>query len=251
MSAAKAETPAPFSRAMVLAAGLGTRMRPLTNDRPKPLVEVAGKPLIDYTLDRLAAAGVAEAVVNVHYFADMMEAHLTGRARPRIIVSDERAELLDTGGGFRQARPLLGEAAAFYANTDAVLLDGPHDSLQRMKAMWRDGAMDALLLLAPLEAASGYDGAGDFYLGVGDRLERRGRRERAPFVWTGVQILHPRVLDAAPASGAFSTNLLWDAAIASGRAYGVLHDGGWMHVGSPDGLKEAERRLDRFKRKCA
>ncbi|MEL7028328.1 MAG: nucleotidyltransferase family protein [Pseudomonadota bacterium] len=240
----------PFSRAMVLAAGLGTRMRPLTDDRPKPLVNVDGKALIDYALDRLAAAGVEEAVVNVHYYADMMEAHLVRRSEPRIIVSDERAELLDTGGGLKQAAPLLGSAPVFYTNTDAILLDGAQDPLVRMKSAWRDGAMDALLLLAPLAAASGYDGPGDFYLGVGDRLERRGDRTSAPYVWTGLQILHPRVLQDAP-EGAFSTNLLWDKAIAAGRAFGLAHDGGWMHVGSPAGLKEAERRLDRLKRKCA
>ncbi|MEM9726818.1 MAG: nucleotidyltransferase family protein [Pseudomonadota bacterium] len=241
----------PFSRAMVLAAGLGQRMRPLTNDRPKPMIRVAGRPLIDYALDRLAQGGVAEAIVNVHYFADMLEAHLADRrAAPRIVISDERERLLDTGGGLLKAAPLLGDAPVFYCNTDAILVDGRVDPLRAMQAAWRDDAMDALLLVAPLRIASGYGGAGDFDLDADGRLVRRGTRPAAPYVWTGVQIMHPRLLKDAP-PGAFSTNLLWDKAIAAGRAFGLIHDGLWMHVGSPDGLEEAERRLDQLKRRCA
>ncbi|MBI1364414.1 MAG: NTP transferase domain-containing protein [Alphaproteobacteria bacterium] len=227
---------------MVLAAGLGTRMRPLTDDRPKPLIEVAGKPLVDYALDRFAAAGVERAVVNVHAFADMMEAHLQTRRAPEIIISDERALLLETGGGLNKARRALGEAPVYSTNTDAILLDDPGgEACARLAARWNDEEMDALLLLAPAERASGYAGAGDFELGENGRLAWR-KGATAPFVFTGLQIISPRLLDGAP-EGPFSMRLLWDKAAAAGRLCGLEHLGFWMHVGDPEGLRIAEARL--------
>lgn len=228
--------------AMVLAAGLGTRMRPLTDDRPKPLIEVGGKALIDWTLDRFADAGVASAVVNVHYFADMMEAHLKDRTRPAVAISDERARLLETGGGLKRARALLGDGPVFCANTDAILLDGPGaEPCARLAQAFDPARMDALLLLVPFGAASGYDGRGDFDLYADGRLAPRAGA-RAPYVFTGLQIISLDLLDGAP-DGPFSTRLLWDRAAAKGRFRGVVHDGAWMHVGDPQGLAEAERRL--------
>lgn len=233
---------------MVLAAGLGTRMRPLTNDRPKPLIEVAGKPLIDYALDRFARAGVARAVVNVHYRADMMEAHLKARvaggAGPEIRVSDERDLLMETGGGLAKARALLGEAPVYSVNTDAILVDGPsadpaHEPCARLAAAWDDAEMDALLLLVPRERASGFDGRGDFRLSAAGELAWRDG-DTAPYVFTGLQIIRPSLLDGMPVGEPFSTKLLWDKAHAAGRFRAVVHDGAWMHVGDPDGLAEAE-----------
>lgn len=228
--------------AMVLAAGLGLRMRPLTDDRPKPLVKVAGKTLIDWTLDRFASAGVSRAVVNVHYFADMMEAHLAGRREPHILISNERALLMETGGGLAQARTLLGADPIFCTNTDAILIDGAGlEPCARLASAWDPTKMDALLLLAPMEAASGYDGAGDFDIDASGRLSWR-TASSAAYVYTGLQIISPSLLDDAPI-GPFSARLLWDKAAAKGRFRGVIHDGPWMHVGDPAGLAEAERRL--------
>ncbi len=228
--------------AMVLAAGLGTRMRPLTDDRPKPLVDVAGRKLIDWTLDRFAAAGVERAVVNVHYFADMMEAHLAGRRAPEVAISDERPLLLETGGGLKHARALLGASPVFCTNTDAILVDGPGaEPCARLARNWDADRMDALLLLVPKEAASGYDGAGDFDLRTDGQLAWRSGAS-AGYIYTGLQIISLDLLDGTP-EGPFSTRLLWDKAAAKGRFRGVVHDGAWMHVGDPAGLAEAERRL--------
>ncbi|MFQ5564226.1 MAG: nucleotidyltransferase family protein [Parvularculaceae bacterium] len=227
---------------MVLAAGLGLRMRPLSDARPKPLIEVAGKPLIDYALDRFADAGVSRAVVNVHHLADMMEAHLSSRTAPEILISDERALLLETGGGLKKARRLLGDAPFYCTNTDAILIDAPgRETCAALAETWDGSRMDALLLLTPLKTASGYAGAGDFTLDADGRLEFR-REGRAPYVFTGLQILSPSLLAGAP-DGPFSTRLLWDRALAAGRLYGVVHEGTWMHVGDPQGLKDAEARL--------
>lgn len=228
---------------MVLAAGLGTRMRPLTDNVPKPLIKVAGKPLIDWTLDRFADAGVARAVVNVHYRADQMEAHLAGRTRPEIAISDERALLLETGGGLKKARPLLGEAPVFCANTDAILVDAGVEPCAALAWEWRDEAMDALLLLVPIEKTSGYDGPGDFDLDGARPVWRRG--SRAAFVFTGLQIIRPRLLDGAP-EGPFSTRILWEKAQASGRMRAIVHDAPWMHVGDPEGLALAETFFDKM-----
>jgi len=226
--------------AMVLAAGLGTRMRPLTNARPKPLISVAGKPLIDHTLDRFAEAGVVRAVVNVHYLADQMEAHLARRARPEIVISDERDLLLETGGGLKKAAPHLGPDPIYCANTDAILIDAAgEEACARLAAHFDPAQMDALLLLVEPDAASGYDGKGDFDLGAEGRLKWR-EREHADYVFTGLQIISPHLFEDAP-EGPFSTRLFWDKAAAAGRFHGLVHRGRWMHVGDPKGLADAER----------
>lgn len=227
--------------AMVLAAGLGKRMRPLTDDLPKPLVEVAGKPLIDYALDRFAAAGVKRAIVNVHYFADMMEAHVAARSAPEILISDERALLLETGGGLKKAAPLLGRDPFFCTNTDAILVDQEGEACARLAEAFDAETMDALLLLVRREAASGYEGAGDFELSADGRIAFRSG-ETAPYVFTGLQILSPSLLEDAP-QVPFSTRLLWDKALKAGRLFGAVHSGFWMHVGDFEGLKAAEARL--------
>jgi len=228
-------------KAMILAAGLGERMRPLTNDLPKPLIPVAGQPLIDSILDRLTAVAVSEVVVNLHHLGEKLERHLTSRARPRIAFSRE-AVRLETGGGVRQALPLLGADPFYVINGDVCWLDGVIPALDRLAAAWRDEAMDALLLLQPTATAFGYDGRGDFLLDSWGRARRRGEREVAPFVFAGVQILHPRLFDGTP-EGAFSLNLVYDKAAADGRLYGVRHDGEWFHIGTPQGLRHVEEAL--------
>ncbi|MEL6365626.1 MAG: nucleotidyltransferase family protein [Pseudomonadota bacterium] len=229
--------------AMVLAAGLGTRMRPLTEDRPKPLIEVAGRALLDHALDELAASGVRRAVVNVHYLADMTEAHVAARSDLDILISDERNELMETGGGLAKARPLLGDGPVLCTNTDQVFVSTPEERpAARLKAAFDADSMDALLLLQRREETSGYDGPGDFDLDDKNRLVRRGEAASAPYVFTGVQIIDTRLLDGAPA-GPFSTNVLWNKALERGRLFGIVHEGAWMHVGSPAGLKDAEARL--------
>jgi MurNAc alpha-1-phosphate uridylyltransferase len=233
----------PPATAMVLAAGLGTRMRPITERLPKPLVAVAGRPLIDHVLDRLAAAGVRDAVVNVHYLADQIEAHLSGRQVPRISISDERGELLDTGGGIARALPLLGPRPFYLANTDSLWIEGARPLLARLAEAWRDDRMDGLLVVAPTVAASGYGGTGDFLLDTAGRLTRRPERTTAPFAYTGAAILSPRLFDDAP-EGRFSLNLLFDRAIAAGRLYGLRLDGLWMHVGTPSAIAEAETMIE-------
>ncbi len=229
-------------QAMVLAAGLGTRMAPLTDATPKPLLKVAGKALIDHALDRFAGAGVEEAVVNVHYLADQVERHVADRAAPRIMISDERGELLETGGGLKKALRHFGDAPIFCTNTDAILIDGggaePCDVLRRT---WDDSDMDALLLLAPIDRASGYEGAGDFTCDADGRIAFRAGSQ-APFVFTGLQIISPELIEKGP-DGAFSTKLLWDLAASKGRLFGAIHAGDWLHVGDPAGLEAAEARL--------
>lgn len=227
---------------MVLAAGLGTRMAPLTDHKPKPLIEVAGKALIDYALDRFAMAGVDEAIVNVHYLADQVERHVAERRAPRIKISDERDALLETGGGLKKARSFFGDAPIFCTNTDAILLDGDgSEPCAQLQNSWADDAMDALLLLAPIERASGYDGAGDFSRHEDGQIGFRDGSS-APYVFTGLQLIAPRLIDEGP-DGAFSTKLLWDRAASRGRLFGVVHAGDWLHVGDPAGLAIAERRL--------
>jgi MurNAc alpha-1-phosphate uridylyltransferase len=231
--------------AFVLAAGLGQRMRPLTDDRPKPMVALAGRPLVDHVLDRLAAAGIERAVVNVHYRADVLLAHLAQRTKPRIVVSDERDALLDTGGGVAKALPLIGPDPFLVHNSDTVWLEpaGPGlSNLDRLIEAWDPRLMDGLLLLARRDSSIGYDGAGDFVLSTDGRLSRRSRGEEVPFVFAGVSIAHPRLLEGMPA-GAFSLNLPWDRAIAAGRLHGVAMQGLWMHVGTPAALYEAEQRV--------
>ena len=228
--------------AMVLAAGLGTRMRHLTAERPKPLVPVAGVTLLDRVLDRMAASGIERAVVNVHYKAGMIEAALAKRTRPRIEISDERDVLLETGGGVRRALPRLGDAPFLIQNADCFWIDGIGDNIARLRQAWRDDAMDALLLLTGSANAIGYDGRGDFNMDAAGRLTRRASNRDAPFVFCGASIAHPRLFKDTP-EGAFSMNLVWDRAIAAGRLHGVRMDGVWMHVGTPEARAEAERRL--------
>jgi MurNAc alpha-1-phosphate uridylyltransferase len=226
--------------AMVLAAGLGTRLRPITDRVPKPLVSVAGRSLIDRALDRLAAAGVRRAVVNLHYKADMIARHLGGRSDIEIVFSPEDS-LLDTGGGVARALPLLDERF-FVANSDIVWRDGKDAALGRLARAFDEERHDALLLLQRTTSAVGYDGPGDFILDQLGILRRRREHEVAPHLFAGVQILHRRLFDGAPA-GAFSMNLLWDRAIAAGRCAGLVHDGDWFHVGTPSGLAAAEAQL--------
>jgi MurNAc alpha-1-phosphate uridylyltransferase len=231
---------------MVLAAGLGTRMRPHTDNIPKPLVPVAGKALIDYALDRFAAAGVKRAVVNVHYLADRIEAHLAARAAPEIIVSDERGLLLETGGGLKKARVHFGAGPLFCTNTDAIMIDSDgQEACAQLAAAWDASAMDALLLLVPIERASGYDGRGDFDRSADGRIALRSK-ETAPFVFTGLQILAAPLIDEGP-EGPFSTRILWDAAAARGRLFGAVYGGDWLHVGDLAGLAAAEVRLAKSK----
>lgn len=227
--------------AMVLAAGLGTRMRPLTDDRPKALVEVGGRALIDHVLDRLAGAGTETAVVNVHWFANRLEAHLAGRTRPRIVISDEREALLETGGGLRKAAPLLGLDPVFVANIDSVWTDRG-DALAELAALWDPERMDAALLLARREGAIGFDGDGDFFLGKDGRLAFRGEASSAPYAYMGVHITRPDYASDGP-EGAFSLSGLWRRSAAAGRLYGCVLDGDWMHVGDPVARDQAEARL--------
>ena len=228
--------------AMVLAAGLGTRMRPAANGLPKPLVPLGGRALIDHVLDRVADAGVPRAVVNVHYCADQVASHLARRARPEIVISDETDLILDTGGGVRKALPHLGDAAFLVHNSDSVWIEKGAPNLARLFAGWDDRAMDCLMLLAPVETSLGYAGKGDFSLTGRGEIVRRGTAGHADYVFTGASLMHPRLFADSP-SGAFSLNLLWDRAIAAHRIFGLTLDGVWMHVGDPAALDQAEKRL--------
>lgn len=230
--------------AMVMAAGLGKRMRPLTVTRPKPLVEVAGKTLLDHTMDHLREAGIKRAVVNVHYLADQVEAHLKARAGDiDVLISDERAQLMETGGGIVQAREMLGDKPFFTVNSDTLWVDGPITSLHALAAAWDDEKMDALLLLVPLARAYSHKGQGDFRLDpLGRITERRKPARLAPFVYAGAQILSPRVIKDWP-EGPFSTNLFWNRAMEAGRLWGAVHQGLWFDVGTPGAVKEAEEIL--------
>ena len=225
-------------RGMVLAAGLGLRMRPITDNLPKPLVPVLDRTLLDRALDRLEEAGIREAVVNVHHLGEMIERHLSKRRTPKITLSVEKTRL-ETGGGVAKALPLLGDAPFVVANGDVLWLDGPSPTLERLAAAWDDDRMDALLLLHPTVEAFGYRGDGDFLIDPEGRLVRRPEREVAPYLFAGVQILHPRLFGDQP-TGSFSLNLLYDRAIERGRLFGVLHDGKWFHVGTPEDLAVAE-----------
>jgi MurNAc alpha-1-phosphate uridylyltransferase len=231
-----------LSRAFVLAAGKGERMRPLTKTVPKPLVPLGGKPLIDHVLDRLADAGITQAIVNVHYLADQIEKHLAGRKTPKITISDERDALLDTGGGIVRALPKLGAAPFLIHNSDSVWIEGLGSNLSRLIEAWDAAIMDSLMLVAPGAASIGYDGPGDFNMDATGRLTRQAGPRLAPFVFAGVSIAHPRLFNGAP-QGRFSINTLWDRAIGAGRLYGLRLEGIWMHVGTPGALAEAEAAL--------
>ena len=230
------------TRAMIMGAGLGSRMRPLTDDRPKPLVTVAGKALIDHSIDRLAAAGVTRIVVNVHYKAEMLRAHLARRRDVEIVISDETEKLLDTGGGVVKAMPHFGGEPFFIVNSDSIWAEGSTPALPAMQAEWNAATMDGLLLLADVETALGYDSEGDFVLDADGHIGRARDSDRQPWAYPGVQIVHPRLFADAP-DGAFSTNIVWDRAIASGRLFGMVLDGVWLHVGTPQARDEAQTYL--------
>jgi len=229
--------------AMVMAAGLGKRMRPLTATRPKPLIEVNGKALIDHVFDRLRAAGISKAVVNVHYLADALEAHLKARAEGiGLKISDERKLLLETGGGLVQALPMIDCDPFFAINSDNYWLDGPSDTLRLLAAQWDGERMDALLLLVPHAGACNHRGLGDFHMDRFGRLQRRGRSKVAPYVYTGIQMVSKRLLRDAP-EGPFSTNILWNRAIEEGRCFGAVHQGLWFDVGTPASVQATEAAL--------
>jgi len=234
--------PAMPRHAMVLAAGRGERMRPLTDRIPKPMVRVAGKPLIDHVLDRLADTGVEHAVVNVHYLADLLERHVTKRDAPRITISDERKALLDTGGGVVKALASLGREPFFHLNSDTLWIDGATPNLARLAAAFDPADMDALLLLAPTATSIGYSGRGDFAMDAAGRLRRRAEREVAPFVYAGAALLAPALFADAP-SGAFSLTRLFDRAAETGRLHGLRLEGVWMHVGTPEAIEQAEAAI--------
>jgi MurNAc alpha-1-phosphate uridylyltransferase len=228
--------------AMVLAAGLGVRMKPLTDDRPKALVEVADKALIDHVLDRLEGAGVETAVVNVHAFADRLEAHLAHRKHPRIVISDERAQLLETGGGLKKARPLLGDGPVLVANIDSIWIDDEAPPFGPMAHLWDSAKMDVLLLLARMDRSIGFDGAGDFFLADDGRLTFRGEAAAAPFAYMGLHIAKTEVVADGP-EGPFSLAAVWRRLADQGRLYGVVMEGTWMHVGDPTARDDAEAQL--------
>jgi N-acetyl-alpha-D-muramate 1-phosphate uridylyltransferase len=230
-------------RAIVLAAGLGTRMRPITDLMPKPLVPVLGKPLIGYALDALRGAGVRHAVVNVHYLPQQIEDWCAKQdAPPQISISDERDAVLETGGGIVRALPQLGHEPFFVLNSDSFWLEEGRPGLLQLKDFWRDADMDCVLLLTPPERTVGYDGKGDFERNLGGSLRRKNPAAKSLYAYIGGYLVHPRIFRDAP-SGKFSMNVLWDRAIAAGRLYGVVHKGWWLHVGTPDAIGLAEDHM--------
>lgn len=232
------------TKAMIMAAGLGTRMRPLTNKIPKPLVKVAGRTLIDRVIDRLVAAGVTTIVINVHYMADQIEEHVKQRKDVEIVISDERAELLDSGGGIYKALSVFNGEPFFHANSDTVWSEGYGHALDKLKAAWDPERMDALMLLAPTVHTICYDGNGDFMMDPEGLLSRVPEKRIAPFVWMSMEIVHPRLFDGAPKdTKKFSINPLWDKAIAKKRLFGQRLDGVWMHIDRPDAIEASEAYL--------
>jgi N-acetyl-alpha-D-muramate 1-phosphate uridylyltransferase len=228
--------------AMVLAAGLGLRMRPITDKVPKPLVQVAGKTLLDHVLDKLAAIGVEKAVVNVHYLPDQIIDHLADRQHPRIVISDERNEILGTGGGVVKALPLLGAAPFFHMNADTMWIDGVRSNLERLAEAFDPARMDMLMLMAPTAASIGYDGRGDYTMSTDGTLHKRKEKQIAPFVYAGAAVVSPQLFASAP-KGEFGLPRLFDAAEEAGRLFGLRLEGTWMHVGTPDAIAEAERAV--------
>lgn len=231
------------SHAMILAAGLGTRMRPLTETTPKPLIDVSGRSMLARVFDHLDQTGVKKRIVNIHWLGDLIVQSL--KNRDDVFFSDESEALLETGGGVRRALPLLGNDPFYVLNADIVWTDGAEPSLVRLARSFDPERMDALLLLEPLERAFGYDGKGDFFQQQDGRLRRRVNGEIAPFLFAGVQILHPRLFENTP-DDAFSLNLLYDKAAASGRLFGLAHDGDWYHIGDPEALSAAEKLIPSF-----
>jgi MurNAc alpha-1-phosphate uridylyltransferase len=228
-----------IKRAMVMAAGKGTRMRHLTDAMPKPLVPFMGRPLIDHVLDRLAEAGIEEVIVNTHHFADMLEEHIASRVTPRIVLSDERGQLLDTGGGAKKALPLLGDEPVITFNSDSVWVEGMGSNIRELMAAWEPARMDALLMIADAARTIGFVGRGDFHMDASGALTRRGPSETVPYMFAGVQIIRPALFADGP-DGPFSTNLIWDRVISEGRLFGHRMSGTWMHVGTPEDLASAE-----------
>ena len=240
-----------LKRAMLLAAGLGTRLRPLTEKLPKPLIKVGGRALIDHAIDRLVEAGVETVVVNLHHLGHLIEGHLRHRDDIEILFSQED-EILETGGGVKKALPLLGDEPFFVSSTDVLWLNGPSNVLRRMAKIWEPGQMDGLLLMQSTVTAFGYDGMGDFCVDPAGKLEQRPEREVSPYLFSGIQILHKDLFKDSP-EGAFRLRWLYDRAIEQERLYGVIHDGEWFHVGTPEGLSNAEiymreRYLENVKR---
>ncbi len=227
------------TKAMVLAAGLGLRMRPLTDHMPKPLVKVAGQPLLDHVLDKLAAAGVTDAVVNVHYLPDQIIDHVASRARPRVIISDERSQVLGTGGGVVKALPLLGDQPFFHVNSDTMWIDGVRSNLVRLAETFDPCGMDILLLMAPTASSIGYGGRGDYAMLPDGALRKRREHQVVPFVYAGAAIMSPAIFAAAPKSE-FSLTKMFDEANEKERLFGLRLDGVWMHVGTPDAVQAAE-----------
>jgi N-acetyl-alpha-D-muramate 1-phosphate uridylyltransferase len=227
------------AKAMVLAAGLGLRMRPLTDRMPKPLVQVAGRPLLDHVLNKLGEAGVSEAVVNVHYLPEQIIDHVAGRTRPRVIISDERNQVLGTGGGIVKALPLLGEAPFYLVNADTLWIDGVRSNLARLAETFDPAHMDILLLMAPTASSIGYNGNGDYAMLPDGALRKRKEHQVVPFVYAGAAVLSPTIFAGAP-SGEFSLTKCFDAANEQERLFGLRLDGMWMHVGTPDAVGAAE-----------
>ena len=233
-----------IDQAMILAAGLGTRMNELTADRPKAMVDVAGRPLIDHAIDRLKSAGIQRIVVNVHYCADVLERHLAKRSDVEICLSDERHALLDTGGGIKHALHFFEGRPFVTHNCDTIWAEKEMENLPALLTRFDREKMDALMLLALRDTSLGFDGSGDFFMDDAGRLRRRGDAAKAPFVWAGVQVIVPSLFEKTPES-AFSTNIVWDRAIDANRLYGLELNGTWMHVGSPDAVADAEAYLSK------
>ena len=227
------------NNAMILAAGFGKRMRPITNKTPKPMLQVDGRTLLDHSIDHLVAASVGKVVINIHHLGHQIVQHISRRTDIEIVISDESDKILETGGGVTKALPLLGDDPFFVINGDALWLDGPMPALQRLAQSWDDDQMDGLLLLHSTVEAYGYEGMGDFIVDPIGLLTRRPEREISPYLYAGIQILHPRLFKNAP-GGSFSMNLLFDEAIENERLFGTVHDGDWFHIGTADGLNQAE-----------
>ena len=225
--------------AMILAAGFGKRLRPITNKTPKPMLEVAGRTLLDHSIDHLAASGIEKVVINIHHLGSLIEQHISRRTDVEIVISNESDEILETGGGVAKALPLLGEDPFFVINGDVLWLDGPTPALRRLARTWDQSRMDVLLLLHSTVEAYGYDGSGDFFADPEGTLIRRPEREVSPYLFAGVQILQAKSFTETPV-GSFSLNLIYDQAIEEGRLFGSVHDGDWFHIGTAGGLSEAE-----------
>jgi N-acetyl-alpha-D-muramate 1-phosphate uridylyltransferase len=229
-------------KAMILAAGLGRRLHPITETTPKPLVKVAGKALIDYAFDLVRGAGISHVVVNCHYLADQVEAHVSAIEDVSVAVSDERRGLLETGGGVQKALPLLGTEPFAVMNSDVIVRDKENTSLAALKNHFDPETMDVLLLLQPLDKAIGYDGSGDYHMTTDGSLTRRQEGQTAPYIFSGVQIVNPALFDGEDA-GAFSMNRIFDKAAQQGRLFGLHHSGQWLHVGTVEALNQAEKKI--------